>query len=604
MALAAGLWTAAQSGAARAGLRRYVAEALSSRVPGARLLGGARVTPSFRVVFGPVVIPSPRPGARPIVAVTQVTVRPRLTGLLRGRLEAASVRLDGVSIDAGARGEELADLVRSSPRSGGAIAPADRADAPRVTFRDLRLRLALARGPRALAVELAPLSGRAELVRQGDAARAEVALRFPGGGEGELRLAWSGGTASLAARLRGVGPVALPAAVRARLPLDLEGGTLDAAVDVPRVERGAPVSATFTSDVRGLSVRSRRLGPEAVGPLSGRLSGTVRWDPGERSLALDGGRAELGESGRAAVAVEAGLRLGRDPSFRLALRADAVDWAAAVAALPDALRPPREAPRLAGALAGWLSVAGPLHRPSAWRLEGDVDLRRLGAAGPQPVALAGPFTFHAPVPGGGERDVVVGPGNPAFVPLAALPPYVWRAVVMSEDAGFFLHHGFDVREVQDALSRAGERRLRGASTLTQQLAKNLYLAPDRTVSRKVREALATIALESSLGKRRILEIYLNVVEWGPGGVRGLGEAARHWFGKDARALSPKEAAFLATVLPNPVRYDLYRRRGSLTEHWDERVQDLLLKLRAAGVLDEQQFYDAWYGPLAFAHGRG
>ena len=89
-----------------------------------------------------------------------------------------------------------------------------------------------------------------------------------------------------------------------------------------------------------------------------------------------------------------------------------------------------------------------------------------------------------------------------------------------------------------------------------------------------------------MGKRRILEIYLNLAEWGDG-VNGIGEAAQHWFGKDARALSPKEAALLATVIPNPVRYEMYRRRGALTPAWEARVGDLLAKLHATGVLDDE-----------------
>jgi membrane peptidoglycan carboxypeptidase len=89
-----------------------------------------------------------------------------------------------------------------------------------------------------------------------------------------------------------------------------------------------------------------------------------------------------------------------------------------------------------------------------------------------------------------------------------------------------------------------------------------------------------------VGKRRILEVYLNLAEWGDG-VNGIGEAAQHWFGKDARALSPKEAALLATVIPNPVRYEMYRRRGALTPAWEARVGDLLAKLHATGVLDDE-----------------
>jgi membrane peptidoglycan carboxypeptidase len=140
--------------------------------------------------------------------------------------------------------------------------------------------------------------------------------------------------------------------------------------------------------------------------------------------------------------------------------------------------------------------------------------------------------------------------------------------------------------------------LRGASTLTQQLAKNLFLSRDRTLSRKAREALATVALEVGLGKRRILEIYLNLAEWGDG-VNGIGEAARHWFGKDARALSPKEAAFLATVIPNPVRYERYLRRGALTPAWEARVGELLAKLHARGVFDDAGYRAAEAERLTF-----
>ncbi|WP_176066145.1 biosynthetic peptidoglycan transglycosylase [Anaeromyxobacter diazotrophicus] len=594
------LWAAAQTGAARAELRARVAQALAERAPRARLVGEARLSPRFELVFGPVVVPARAAGAPPVLTVARVAVRPRLAALLGARLEPGAVRLEGVRVDAGVRGgalEELAELAAPA-RPGGAAPP--QAAPPRITFQDLRIRTALARGARALVIETGALSGRAELAREDGRRVARLALRLPGGGDGELDARWGAGPPALALRLRGASPGAIPAALRGRLPFGVEDGALDLALRVPRVEREAALTAELEAEVRGLAVRWARLAPQPVGPLAGRLSATLRWDPRARRLALEGGRAELGTSGLAQVELDAALGLGGEPALELAVRARQVDWAAAVAALPPALRPPAEAPRLEGALGGRLSLAGPLRRPAAWRLDGDVDLRALRPAAAQARPLDRPFAFRAPLPGGGAREVLVGPANPAFVPLATLPAHVWRAVVLSEDAGFFVHHGFDVREVQEALSRSGDRRLRGASTLTQQLAKNLFLTPDRTLVRKVREAIVTLALESSLPKRRLLEIYLNAVEWGPGGVHGLGEAARHWFGKDPRDLSPKEAAFLATVLPNPARFDLYRRRGALTERWEERVRALLVKERAVDALDDDQFYEAWYAPLAFA----
>ena len=251
-------------------------------------------------------------------------------------------------------------------------------------------------------------------------------------------------------------------------------------------------------------------------------------------------------------------------------------------------------------LAGAFTVAGPLRHPAAWRFDGELDLSRLAPAlAKGEPDLARPFVYEAPLAHGGKRRVTIGPENPSFVPLGELPNLLVRSVLECEDAGFYGHKGFDLSEIQEALSHGG--RLRGASTLTQQLAKNLFLSRDRTLSRKAREALATVALEVALGKRRILEVYLNLAEWGDG-VNGIGEAAQHWFGKNARALSPKEAAMLATVIPNPVRYEMYRRRGALTPAWEARVADLLAKLHAKGALDEEGLRAAGAETLTFAAG--
>ena len=126
---------------------------------------------------------------------------------------------------------------------------------------------------------------------------------------------------------------------------------------------------------------------------------------------------------------------------------------------------------------------------------------------------------------------------------------------MAEDINFFTHHGFDLGEigkVVDAAMADGELQ-RGASTLTQQLAKNLWLSPSRNPLRKVKEAILTWQLERTLPKRRILELYLNVAEFGPG-IFGAEAAARRYFGKPAAALDAAESAQLAASLPNPRRW--------------------------------------------------
>jgi monofunctional glycosyltransferase len=139
-----------------------------------------------------------------------------------------------------------------------------------------------------------------------------------------------------------------------------------------------------------------------------------------------------------------------------------------------------------------------------------------------------------------------------WVPWSDVSPHLKRAVVSGEDMEFFFHRGFSTSEMKAALKAAMEegKPLRGASTITQQLAKNLWLSPSRNPWRKVKEALLTRSLERHLSKRRILELYLNVAEFGPR-VYGAEAAARAYFGEPAGALTEREAAMLAAGLPRP-----------------------------------------------------
>lgn len=158
-----------------------------------------------------------------------------------------------------------------------------------------------------------------------------------------------------------------------------------------------------------------------------------------------------------------------------------------------------------------------------------------------------------------------------WVPLSRISPYLRQAVVAAEDASFFTHEGFDWEGIKDAAFyniEAGEFK-RGGSTITQQLAKNLYLSSERSLLRKAREALITRAIENHLTKERILELYLNVAEWGQG-VYGAEAAARHHFQKSARDLTADEAAWLAAILPSPRRYDPLRKTTALTRR-HERI---------------------------------
>jgi monofunctional biosynthetic peptidoglycan transglycosylase len=167
-----------------------------------------------------------------------------------------------------------------------------------------------------------------------------------------------------------------------------------------------------------------------------------------------------------------------------------------------------------------------------------------------------------------------------WVPYDRIAPTLKRAIVAAEDARFADHEGFDWEAIEKALekNRKKGKVVAGASTISQQLAKNLFLSADRTPWRKGQEALITVMIEHLMDKRRILEIYLNVIEWGDG-VFGAEAAARHYYGTSAAALGAEPAARLAAIVPNPRFYD----RNRNTPWIAKKTQIILARMPAAEV---------------------
>jgi membrane peptidoglycan carboxypeptidase len=161
------------------------------------------------------------------------------------------------------------------------------------------------------------------------------------------------------------------------------------------------------------------------------------------------------------------------------------------------------------------------------------------------------------------------------------------AVILAEDANFYKHEGFDVKAIKAAIKYDLEKKSlkRGASTITQQTAKNLFLSREKTITRKVKEVYLAWRMEQELTKGRIIELYLNVVELGPM-VYGIGHGSRYYFGKPASALSPRECAFLAAMLPGPrMAYNPYKNLGKVVKR-----SDMILKLlRQNGVLTDGEY---------------
>jgi monofunctional biosynthetic peptidoglycan transglycosylase len=185
---------------------------------------------------------------------------------------------------------------------------------------------------------------------------------------------------------------------------------------------------------------------------------------------------------------------------------------------------------------------------------------------------------------------VVGPRNPWWTTSENFPPEMMWAIIVSEDSNFYKHEGIDVKAIKNAIKYDLEKKrfVRGASTITQQVAKNLYLSREKTITRKIEEIILAKRMEQELTKGRILELYLNIVELGPM-VYGIGHGARYYFEKPAAALTPRECAFLAAMLPGPQKvYNPYRHLDRVLKR-----SDMILKLlREMGVLTEADYRQA------------
>ncbi len=198
-------------------------------------------------------------------------------------------------------------------------------------------------------------------------------------------------------------------------------------------------------------------------------------------------------------------------------------------------------------------------------------------------------------------DVVVTKDRPKdYVPIGGISLAMQGAVIVSEDWTFYQHEGFDPHEMKEALKDSIEEGhlTRGASTITQQVARNVYLSQEKSIIRKIRELWIASKMEKVLTKKKILEIYLNIAEMGEG-IFGVGAAARYYFDKAPSDLLPKEAAFLAMLLPSPKKYSVSFRKKQLTPFARKIIRSILTKMEKAGYITELQHQIASAEKLTF-----
>ena len=190
---------------------------------------------------------------------------------------------------------------------------------------------------------------------------------------------------------------------------------------------------------------------------------------------------------------------------------------------------------------------------------------------------------------------------PGWVSLGGISRFAVDAIVVSEDWAFFQHKGYDPNQIREAIKEDWEdgRYARGASTITQQVVRNVFLAKKKTLWRKAEELSLSVLLEKKTSKRRILEIYLNVAEWGEG-VFGIRAASAYYFHKAPSGLTAKEGAFLAMLLPSPIRYGVSFRDRHLTDYAQDTVESILDKMVQAHDLTADERRQQELIPLSFS----
>jgi len=203
--------------------------------------------------------------------------------------------------------------------------------------------------------------------------------------------------------------------------------------------------------------------------------------------------------------------------------------------------------------------------------------------------------------GKGNTEVHFSKARPTqWVTLAEISPIAMRAIIISEDSAFYSHHGYDLDQIWESFKEniRKKRFARGGSTITQQVTKNVFLDADKTLWRKFRELILALRMERQVGKRRILETYFNIAEWGEG-IYGIRAAALYYFQKTPNELTAKEGAFLAMLLPSPIKYSISFRKSELSRYARATTNTILKKMFQVHALSEEEFKVALDAPYSF-----
>jgi hypothetical protein len=338
--------------------------------------------------------------------------------------------------------------------------------------------------------------------------------------------------------------------------------------------------------VQDAALASPRLAPVPVRGIDFSVGGNGYFVPAQRLLVIEKSEASLGS---ARAALTGSVMWGQpDYAIDLAIKMPMTRCNEAVLSIPNDLLGDLALATWQGSIGGELKIKVDSKDFAATVLDIDIndrcdfvtvpamaDLRRFEQA----------FVHQVLEPDGTLFEMETGPGTPAWTYLTDISPFFIHAVLAHEDIGFYGHKGFSPLHIKNALARNLEARryVVGASTITMQLVKNVFLHREKTLGRKIQEVLLTWWIERVMDKSDIIELYFNVIEYGPG-VYGIRDAARHYFGRLPAQLSPAEGAYLATILPSPKRYGAQYEKGEPSASTLERMRKLILRMKEKGGL--------------------
>jgi Transglycosylase len=347
------------------------------------------------------------------------------------------------------------------------------------------------------------------------------------------------------------------------------------------VKKGQTVhSVRFDGAVKNLAVEHRRIASKPVRGINFDARGLVDWNSEEKRLILH--HVTFGLDG-AYMSGTGSVGYGDHLTLAAYLFCKQLPIQSALDALPEDFIPYLKGTQTTGTLDFHLNFELDMARPGDLVLEPKIEVHDFEVIREPPSVqvkrMQGPFTHNVRRDGQVVQTIFLDESNEDFVPFENLGHTAKRGVLTCEDGRFFSHNGFQFKHIKQSLitDLKKGRFVRGASTITMQTAKNLFLSGEKTISRKFQEMLIAYYMEQTLSKERMFEIYMNIIEWGPD-LYGIGPAASHYFYRSPNTLKPIEAAFLGSIIANPKRYHFMYDRGQVTEAWSTYLQLIVSKM--------------------------